>query len=115
MSSSTVRISSGDRDLLAVGVTDAVASLAALSCFRFSRLCAERISALTKAAHMSSDHDLQVLQGVAREHTMPTLYKIYMMGDHPTLPTDGREPSVIPWRAFTKHGFLHYFLLFKPE
>ena len=67
MSSSTVSVSSGDDDLLTVGVTDPRASLAAHSCWRLVFLCAECISALSKAAHISSDQDLQVLQGVVRE------------------------------------------------
>ena len=75
MSSSMVRVSSGDGYLLLVGVTDVMASFVARSCLRFSLLCAERISSLLKAAHISSDHDLQVLQGVVREQKMPTLFR----------------------------------------
>ena len=43
---------------------EAKASLAAQSSLRFSLLWAERISAFVNVAHMSSDHPLQVLQGV---------------------------------------------------
>ena len=45
---------------------EATASLAALSSLRFSLLWAEQISAFSNAAHISSDHALQVLQGVLR-------------------------------------------------
>ena len=69
MSTSTDRVSSGDGERLPV----VMASFAALSCLLFSLLWAERISAFSKAAHISSDHDLQVLQGVVRVQKILTL------------------------------------------
>ena len=69
MSTSADSVSSGDGERLPV----AMASFAAPSYFLFSILWAERIAAFLKAAHISSDHDLQVLQGVVRVQKIPTL------------------------------------------